>query len=69
MIICRYRRKDMMKLKEWVKVVLMILLIIVMILIIKDIFTKKVIVVTEGKNYTCYGSILQVCSGEDYDAE
>lgn len=59
----------MRKLREWVKVVLLILALILIIIIIKDIFTKKVIVITEGKNYICYGSILQVCSGEDYDAE
>ena len=59
----------MRKLREWVKVVLLILALILIIIIIKDIFTKKVTVITEGKNYTCYGRILQVCSGEDYDAE
>lgn len=59
----------MRKLRKWVKVVLLILLLILIIIIIKDIFTKKVTVITEGKNYTCYGNLVQVCSGEDYDAE
>lgn len=58
-----------LKLKWWVKVVLYILFLILLTYIIVSLFTKKTVVVTEGKNYTCYGSkILQVCSGVDYGA-
>lgn len=56
------------RLKMWVKVVLLIIGIMVLFYIIISLFTKKRVVITEGKNYTCYGSkILEVCSGIDYD--
>ena len=59
--------KKKLKLKRWVLVVAFLILVSYLII---SLFTKKTIVITEGKNYTCYGSvILQVCSGEDYDAE
>ena len=49
-----------MKLRKWVKVVL----ILVLCYIIISLFTRKEI----GKDYTCYGSkLLQVCSGERYE--
>lgn len=58
-----------LKLKGWVKVALFILLMILLSYIIISLFIKKTVIITEGKNYTCYGSrILQVCSGVDYDA-
>lgn len=60
---------NMKKLKRWVKVVLYILFLILLSYIIISLFTNKTVTITEGKNYTCYGSkILQVCSGVDYDA-
>lgn len=58
-----------LKLKWWVKVALFILLMILLSYIIVSLFTKKTVTITEGKNYTCYGSkLFQVCSGVDYDA-
>ena len=58
-----------LRLKKWVKVVLYLICIIVIVITIKDMFTKKEVVITEGKNYTCNGNfILKVCSGSDYDA-
>lgn len=58
-----------LKLKWWVKVVLFILLMILLSYIIISLFTKKTVIITEGKNYTCYGlKLFQVCSGVDYDA-
>lgn len=57
-----------MKLKKNIKVMLYLLLIALSIIIIKDLFTKKTTIITNGKNYTCHGNfILQVCSGENYD--
>lgn len=58
-----------LKLKLWVKVVLYILFLILLSYIIISLFNKKEVVITEGKNYTCYGSkIFQICNGVDYDA-
>ena len=57
-----------LRLKKWVKVVLIFILLIITSIIIKDMFTVKTVVRTTGKNYTCYGKYLQVCSGRDYDA-
>ena len=57
-----------LKLKRRVKVVLYVLLLILLSYIIVSLFKTKETVITEGKNYTCYGSkIFQVCSGVDYD--
>lgn len=56
-----------LKLKRWVKVLLYFLFLGLVILTIKDMLTKKTIVDEEGKHYVCYGSIIQVCSGENYD--
>lgn len=53
----------MRKLQKWVKVVAFLLLLIT----IYNIFTKKTVVNEVGKNYTCYGSFIQVCSGDNYD--
>lgn len=58
-----------LKLKQWVLVVLYILFLIILGLIIKSIFRTKTIIVTEGKNYTCFGNIIQVCRGRNYDSE
>ena len=56
------------KLKRWVKVVLYFIIVITIIIILKDLFTKKEVIITEGKNYTCHGNfIFQVCGGIDYD--
>lgn len=58
-----------LKLKWWVEVVSYILFLILLSYIIISLFTKKTVTITEGKNYTCYGSkLLQVCHGVDYDA-
>ena len=58
-----------LKLRRWVKVVIFIIGIMLLSYIIVSLFTKKTVVITEGKNYTCHGSIIfQVCSGVDYDA-
>ena len=56
-----------MRLRKWVKVVLYFLFLIIVILIIKNMFTNKITVITEAKNYTCYGTIVKVCRGDDYD--
>lgn len=57
-----------LRLKKWVKVILNMIFIILLIYIIVSLFTKKEVIITEGKNYTCYGSkILQVCSGKTYE--
>ena len=53
-----------LKLRKWVKVVLLVILCYSFI----SLFTKKETIIEEGKNYTCYGSkIIQVCSGETYE--
>ena len=58
-----------LRLKKWVKVVLIILVIIVATITIKDLFIKKETIIVEGKNYTCSGNrLLRVCGGRDYDA-
>ena len=58
-----------LKLKRWVKVALFILLMILLSYIIISLFKTKETIITEGKNYTCYGSkLFQVCNGVDYDA-
>lgn len=57
-----------LKLRRWVLVVTYFILVITSIYIIVSLFTTKTTVISEGKNYTCYGSkIFQVCSGVDYD--
>lgn len=57
-----------LRLKKWVKVIIYLVIVITIIITIKDLFTKKEVIITEGKNYTCVGNkILQVCSGKDYD--
>ena len=57
-----------LKLKKWVKVVLYVLLLILLSYIIVSLFKTKEVIITEGKNYTCYGSkLLQVCHGITYD--
>lgn len=57
-----------LKLRRWVLVVTYFILVIISIYVIVSLFTTKITVITEGKNYTCYGSkIFQVCSGVDYD--
>ena len=59
----------MVKLRLWVKVVLFILFMFVLFLISYDLKTHKTIVNEIGKHYICYGSVIQVCSGEDYDVK
>lgn len=57
-----------LKLKKWVKVVLIFLFLMFWGFIIIGWFTKKEVVITEGKNYTCVGfKVIQLCSGVDYD--
>ena len=57
-----------LKLKRWVKVVIYIIILIILSYIIISFFNKKEVIITEGKNYTCYGSkLLQVCSGTTYE--
>ena len=57
-----------LKLKKWVKVVIYLVIVITFIITIKDLFTKKEVIITEGKNYTCNGNFLiQVCRGKDYE--
>ena len=57
-----------LKLKRWVKVVIYIMILIILSYIIISFFNKKEVIITEGKNYTCYGAkIFQVCSGTTYD--
>lgn len=58
-----------LELKRWVKVVLYLIIFTLLIITIKDMLTKKTVVNEEGKHYVCYGSIIQVCSGENYDVE
>lgn len=58
-----------LKLRSWVKVVLFSLFMFVLFLMIYDLRTHKTIINEVGKNYTCYGSVIQVCSGENYDVE
>ena len=42
--------------------------VITFIITIKDLFTRKEVIITEGKNYTCNGNFLiQVCAGKDYE--
>lgn len=60
--------KDKIKLKAWVKVVLFLIFIFDLFLIGYDLKNHKTIVNEVGKHYTCYGTLIQVCSGEDYDA-
>ena len=56
-----------LKLRRWVKVVLYLLLIFVMIVILNDLTKHKTIINEVGKSYVCYGSVIQVCRGENYD--
>lgn len=58
-----------LELKKWVKVVIYLIVFTLLIITIKDMLTKRIEVNEEGKHYTCYGSIIQVCSGENYDVE
>lgn len=58
-----------LKLKRWVKVVMFSLFMFVLFLIIHDLRTHKTIINEVGKHYTCYGSVIQICSGEDYDVK
>ena len=51
------------RLRRWVKVVLLILVLLFMILVIFQIKTIKTIHTTPVGTYTCYGKIIQVCSG------
>ena len=53
-----------MKLRKWVKVVIVVLLVYSVI----TLFTRKEVVNETGKNYTCYGSkLFQICNGETYE--
>lgn len=53
-----------LKLRKWVKVVLLVIFCYSFI----SLFTIKETIKEEGKDYTCYGSkIIQVCSGETYE--
>lgn len=53
-----------MKLRKWVKVMLLLVLFYSFI----SLFTRKEIVKETGKDYICYGSkLLQICSGKDYE--
>ena len=56
-----------LKLKAWVKVVLFLLFIFVFSLITNDIINNKTIINEVGKHYTCYGRVIQICYGENYD--
>lgn len=56
-----------MRLRKWVKVALYFLLLIVLTITVRDLFTKKTIVNDIGKHYVCYGSLIQICSGESYE--
>lgn len=56
-----------LKLKGWVKVVLFIIFIFDLLLISYDLINHKTIVNEIGKHYTCHGTVIQICSGEDYD--
>lgn len=57
-----------LKLKRWVKVALYVLFLILLSYIIVSLFKTKETIITEGKNYTCYGSkLFQVCHGVTYD--
>lgn len=57
-----------LRLKRWVLVLAYFILVIIFIYAIVSLFTTKITVITEGKNYTCNGSwIFQVCRGENYD--
>lgn len=58
-----------MKLRKWVRVLIVIIFLLLLFIIVKDIFTRKTITITEGKKYTCYGSIVKVCNGINYDIE
>ena len=56
-----------LKLRRWVKVVLITLFIFDFFLITYDIMTHKTVINEIGKHYTCYGSIIRVCHGENYE--
>lgn len=58
-----------LKLRRWVKVLLFFILIIVLVVSIKDIFTKKTIIKEKGKDYICYGSIIELCHGVNYEID
>ena len=53
-----------MKLRKWVKVMLLLVLFYSLI----SLFTRKEIIKETGKDYICYGSwTLQICSGNTYE--
>ena len=56
-----------LKLKWWIKVALITLFLFVLSLIIYDIKNHKTIINEVGKHYVCYGTVIQICSGEDYE--
>ena len=56
-----------LKLRKWVKVVIYVLFLLVFSLITRDLFKHKTVVNEVGKHYVCYGSVIQVCSGETYE--
>ena len=56
-----------LKLRRWVKVVILFLFVFVLGLIVNDFKNHKTIINEVGKHYTCYGRVIQVCSGESYD--
>ena len=58
-----------LQLKRWVKVVLFTLFVFALSLIIYDMKNHKTIVNEVGKHYICYGRVIQICSGENYDVE
>ena len=58
-----------LKLRNWVKVMLFILFIFVFSIILRDLKNNKTIINEIGKHYICYGSVIQVCSGENYDVK
>lgn len=57
------------KLRKWVKVVLFLIFIFDLFLVTYDLKNHKTIINEIGKNYICYGSVIQICSGENYDIE
>lgn len=59
-----------LKLRRWVKVAFLFFVLMLICYILISLITKKTVVITEGKNYTCHGSIIfQVCSGINYEVE
>ena len=56
-----------LKLKWWVKVVLLILLLFLIIFCVYDTLTRKERHVGVGYDYTCHGTIIQLCYGYGYE--